>query len=140
MSGVWGKKIQYSIFGESHGAAIGITISGLPAGIKLDMDHIKKEMQRRAPGSSDLVTPRKEEDNVEILSGYFEDHTTGTPLCAIIRNKNTQSKDYSNLRYAMRPGHADYSGRMKYKGFNDFRGSGHFSGRITAGLVFAGAI
>jgi len=140
MSGVWGKKIQYSIFGESHGAAIGITISGLPAGIKLDMEHIRKEMQRRAPGSSDLVTPRKEEDNVEILSGYFEEHTTGTPLCAIIRNKNTQSKDYSNLRYAMRPGHADYSGRMKYKGFNDFRGSGHFSGRITAGLVFAGAI
>lgn len=140
MSGVWGKKIQYSIFGESHGAAIGVTISGLPAGIKLDMEHIKKEMQRRAPGSSDLVTPRKEEDNVEILSGYFEDHTTGTPLCAIIRNKNTQSKDYDNLRYAMRPGHADYSGRMKYGGFNDFRGSGHFSGRITAGLVFAGAI
>ncbi|WP_139903357.1 chorismate synthase [Clostridium thermarum] len=140
MSGVWGKKIQYSIFGESHGAAIGITISGLPAGLKLDFDLIKKEMQRRAPGSSDLVTPRKEEDNFEILSGYFEGRTTGTPLCAIIRNKNTQSSDYTNLRYAMRPGHADYSGRVKYKGFNDFRGSGHFSGRITAGLVFAGAI
>lgn len=140
MSGVWGKKIQYSIFGESHGAAIGITISGLPAGLKLDLELIKREMQRRAPGSSDLVTPRKEEDNFEILSGYFEERTTGTPLCAIIRNKNTQSSDYNNLRYAMRPGHADYSGRVKYKGFNDFRGSGHFSGRITAGLVFAGAI
>lgn len=140
MSGVWGKKIQYSIFGESHGAAIGITISGLPAGLKLDLELIKKEMQRRAPGSSDLVTPRKEEDNFEILSGYFEERTTGTPLCAIIRNKNTQSSDYENLRYAMRPGHADYSGRVKYKGFNDFRGSGHFSGRITAGIVFAGAI
>lgn len=140
MSGVWGKKIQYSIFGESHGAAIGVNISGLPSGIKLDLELIKKEMQRRAPGSSDLVTPRKEEDNFEILSGYFEGHTTGTPLCAIIRNKNTQSADYNNLRYAMRPGHADYSGRIRYKGFNDFRGSGHFSGRITAGIVFAGAI
>ncbi|OPJ59346.1 chorismate synthase [Clostridium oryzae] len=140
MSGVWGKQIEYSIFGESHGEALGIVISGLPVGIKLDLDFIRKEMKRRAPGSSDLVTPRKEEDAFEILSGYFEEHTTGAPLCAIIRNKNTRSSDYNNLRYAMRPGHADYSGRVKYKGFNDFRGSGHFSGRITAPLVFAGAI
>ncbi|MBC2581936.1 chorismate synthase [Clostridium sp. DJ247] len=140
MSGVWGQNIQYSIFGESHGDAIGIVISGLPSGIKLDLELIKKEMQRRAPGSSDLVTPRKEEDNFEILSGYFEEHTTGTPLCAIIRNKNIKSSDYTNLKYAMRPGHADYGGRIKYKGFNDYRGSGHFSGRITASLVFGGAI
>jgi chorismate synthase len=140
MSGVWGNNIKYSIFGESHGEAIGIVISGLPVGIKLNMELIKKEMQRRAPGSSDLVTPRKEEDSFEILSGYFEEHTTGAPLCAIIRNKNTRSGDYNNLRDAMRPGHADYSGKIKYKGFNDFRGSGHFSGRITAPLVFAGAI
>lgn len=140
MSGVWGNNIKYSIFGESHGNALGIVISNLPSGIKLDLELIKKEMQRRAPGSSDLVTPRKEEDNFEILSGYFEEKTTGTPLCAIIRNKNTISKDYNNLRYAMRPGHADYSGKIKYGGFNDFRGSGHFSGRITASLVFAGAI
>jgi chorismate synthase len=140
MSGVWGNNIKYSIFGESHGAAIGIVISDLPSGIKLDLDFIKREMQRRAPGSSDYVTPRKEEDNVEILSGYFEEHTTGTPLCAIIRNKNTKSADYDNIKNAMRPGHADYSGRIKYRGFNDFRGSGHFSGRITASLVFAGAV
>ncbi|MDT8717210.1 chorismate synthase [Clostridium sp. 19966] len=140
MSGVWGNKIKYSIFGESHGNALGIVISGLPSGIKLDLELIRKEMQRRAPGSSNLVTPRKEEDNFEILSGYFEEKTTGTPLCAIIRNKNTISKDYNNLRYAMRPGHADYSGKIKYGGFNDFRGSGHFSGRITASIVFAGAI
>jgi chorismate synthase len=140
MSGVWGNNIKYSIFGESHGEAIGIVITGLPVGIKLNMEFVKKEMQRRAPGSSDLVTPRKEEDNFEILSGYFEDHTTGAPLCAIIRNKNTRSGDYNNLRDAMRPGHADYSGKIKYKGFNDFRGSGHFSGRITAPLVFAGAV
>lgn len=140
MSGVWGKNLQYSIFGESHGEALGIVISGLPSGLKLDLDFIRKEMQRRAPGSSDLVTPRKEEDNFEILSGYFEERTTGVPLCAIIRNKNTRSGDYGNLRNAMRPGHADYSGKIRYGGFNDFRGSGHFSGRITASIVFAGAI
>ncbi|MDP4087811.1 MAG: chorismate synthase, partial [Bacillota bacterium] len=127
MSGVWGKRLTYSIFGESHGEALGIVISGLPSGIKLDMELIKREMQRRAPGSSDLVTPRKEEDNFEILSGYFDDHTTGTPLSVIIRNKNTKSGDYNNLKYTMRPGHADYSGRVKYNGFNDHRGGGHFS-------------
>ena len=140
MSGMWGSKIKLSIFGESHGDAIGITIDGLPAGFSIDMDKIMMEMARRAPGKSSLSTPRKESDIPEILSGYFEGKTTGTPLCAIIRNSNTKSKDYSKLKDVMRPGHADYTGAVRYKGFNDYRGGGHFSGRITAPLVFAGAI
>ena len=104
------------------------------------MDKIMMERSRRAPGKSSLSTPRKESDIPEILSGYFEGKTTGTPLCAIIRNSNTKSKDYSKLKDVMRPGHADYTGAVRYKGFNDYRGGGHFSGRITAPLVFAGAI
>lgn len=140
MSGMWGSKIKLSIFGESHGNAIGITIDGLPAGFSIDMDKIMMEMARRAPGKSSLSTPRKESDIPEILSGYFEGKTTGTPLCAIIRNSNTKSKDYSKLKDVMRPGHADYTGAIRYKGFNDYRGGGHFSGRITAPLVFVGAI
>lgn len=140
MSGIWGSKIKLSIFGESHGNAIGITIDGLPSGFNIDMDKIIIEMKRRAPGKSSLSTLRKEEDIPEILSGYFEGKTTGTPLCAIIKNSNTKSKDYSKLKNVIRPGHADYSGTVKYNGFNDYRGGGHFSGRITAPLVFAGAI
>ena len=140
MSGIWGNKIKISIFGESHGEAIGINIDGLPAGFEIDMDKVFYEMERRAPGRNELSTPRKEKDLPEILSGYFEGKTTGTPLCAIIRNTNTKSKDYSKLKDIMRPGHADYTGHIRYGGFNDYRGGGHFSGRITAPLVFAGAI
>lgn len=140
MSGMWGNKIKISIFGESHGNAIGINIDGLPSGIKLNLEDIAYEMRRRAPGKSLLSTARSEDDVPEILSGYFEGKTTGTPLCAIIRNTNTRSKDYGLLKDIMRPGHADYSGSVKYNGFNDYRGGGHFSGRITAPLVFAGAI
>ncbi|MFD3156610.1 chorismate synthase [Haloimpatiens sp. FM7330] len=140
MSAVWGNNIKITIFGESHGNGIGIVIDGLYPGIKLDLDYIKREMKRRAPGKNKLSTPRKEGDEFEILSGFFNETTTGTPLCAIIRNNNTKSKDYSKLKNLMRPGHADYTGFVKYKGFNDYRGGGHFSGRITAPLVFAGAI
>lgn len=140
MSGMWGNKIKISIFGESHGNAIGINIDGLPSGLELDLQDIAYEMRRRAPGKSPLSTARSEDDIPEILSGYFNGKTTGTPLCAIIRNTNTRSKDYSLLKDVMRPGHADYSGNIRYNGFNDYRGGGHFSGRITAPLVFAGAI
>lgn len=140
MSGMWGNNLKVSIFGESHGTAIGITIDGLPSGFEIDMDKVLKEMERRAPGRSALSTPRKEADTPEILSGFFEGRTTGTPLCAIIRNGDTRSKDYSQLKANIRPGHADYTGKIRYKGFNDYRGGGHFSGRITAPLVFAGAI
>ncbi|MGH4050248.1 MAG: chorismate synthase [Clostridium sp.] len=140
MSGQWGKKVKYSIFGESHGRGIGITIDGLPPGIQLDMDFINGEMQRRAPGRDEFSTKRKEADKVEILSGYFNGYTTGTPLCAVIFNENQNSKDYDKLKDLARPGHADFTGKVKYQGFNDYRGGGHFSGRITAPLVFAGAV
>ena len=140
MSGMWGNNIKVSIFGESHGNAIGINIDGLPSGFEIDIDKIMVEMARRAPGKSPLSTPRKEGDVPEILSGYFNGKTTGTPLCGIIRNGDQHSKDYGKLKDLMRPGHADYTGAVKYSGFNDYRGGGHFSGRITAPLVFAGAI
>ena len=140
MSGMWGNKLKISIFGESHGAGIGITIDGLPSGVKIDMEEVLKEMARRAPGKSRLSTARKEGDKPEILSGFFEGKTTGTPLCAVIRNSDQHSKDYGKLKDLMRPGHADYPGYIRYKGFNDYRGGGHFSGRITAPLVFAGAV
>lgn len=140
MSGVWGNNIKVSIFGESHGNAIGINIDGLPSGFEINMDKILLEMERRAPGKNQLSTSRKEADLPEILSGFFEGRTTGTPLCAIIRNSDTRSKDYAKTKDFMRPGHADFTGYERYSGFNDYRGGGHFSGRITAPLVFAGAI
>ena len=140
MSGVWGNNIKVSIFGESHGNAIGITIDGLPSGIEINLDKVNEEMARRAPGKSRLSTARSEKDSPEILSGFFEGKTTGTPLCGIIRNGDTRSKDYGKLKDLMRPGHADYTRNIIYSGFYDYRGGGHFSGRITAPLVFAGAI
>lgn len=140
MSGVWGNNIKVSIFGESHGNAIGINISGLPSGIELDMDAIEIEMERRAPGRNKMSTARSEADKVEVLSGIFEGRTTGAPLCGIIRNGDTRSKDYSKLKSVMRPAHSDYPAMIRYEGFNDVRGGGHFSGRITAPLVFAGSI
>ena len=138
MSNVWGERIKLSIFGESHGPAIGIVIGGLPAGESVDEDEIRKEMQRRAPGNSELSTPRKEKDQAQILSGLMDGKTTGAPLCGMIQNTNTRSSDYDASR--PRPGHADLSAYMKYKGFSDPRGGGHFSGRLTANLVFAGSI
>lgn len=140
MSGVWGQRIKFSIFGESHGKGIGITIDGLPPGINLNLEEIKFEMGRRAPGKNEFSTSRNEMDSFEILSGYFDNHTTGTPLCAVIWNKDQHSKDYNQLKNTLRPGHADYTGYIKYKSFNDYRGGGHFSGRLTASLVFAGAV
>ena len=140
MSGMWGNKLKVSIFGESHGVGIGITIDGLPSGVEIDIEEVMKEMARRAPGKSNLSTARKEADAPEILSGFFEGKTTGTPLCAVIRNADMRSKDYGKLKDLMRPGHADYPGFVRYNGFNDYRGGGSFSGRITAPLVFAGAV
>jgi len=140
LTGIWGKQLEISLFGESHGVAIGVTINGLPPGLEINKDKVLKDMARRAPGHSELATPRKEKDAPEILSGMLEGKTTGAPLTAIIWNTNTRSKDYSQMKKLMRPGQADYPGRMRYDGYNDYRGSGHFSGRITAPLVFAGAI
>ena len=124
--------MRYTIFGESHGPAIGVTLEGVPAGLALDWDFIRAELKRRAPGQDDTSTPRREADEVEILSGVFEGRTTGTPLCAVIRNTDTRSRDYSKLRDMPRPGHADYTGQLRYGGYNDYRGGGHFSGRLTA--------
>ncbi len=140
MSGNFGKKINLSIFGESHGEGIGIVINGIEPGLQIDMDKIYKEMERRAPGRNETSTPRKEKDQPEILSGLFNGYTTGAPISMVIRNTDTRSHDYSKTKDIARPGHADYTGFVKYKGFNDYRGGGHFSGRITAPLVFAGAI
>ena len=140
MGATWGNKIKVSIFGESHGRAVGINIDGLPSGFILDEEKILFEMARRAPGKNNLSTARKEPDMPEILSGYFNGRTTGTPLSAVIYNQDTRSKDYDKTKDYLRPGHADYSGFVKYDGYNDYRGGGHFSGRLTAPLVFAGAI
>ncbi len=140
MSGVYGMNIKMSIYGESHGKAIGVVLDGLPPGLALDEEAIAREMARRAPGQSALTTARKESDAVEIQSGFFNGYTTGTPLCARIVNSDQHSRDYSILKDKMRPGHADYAGHVHYQGFNDYRGGGHFSGRLTAPLVFAGAV
>lgn len=132
--------MNYTIFGESHGPAIGVTLTGVPAGLALDLDFIRRELARRRPGQSALTTPRSEADEPEVLSGMFEGRATGTPLCAVIRNTDTRSKDYSQLKVCPRPGHGDYAGFVRYAGYNDYRGGGHFSGRLTAPLVFAGAV
>ncbi len=136
----WGNGIKISLFGESHGGGIGVVIDGLPAGEKIDQEALFLQMARRAPGKDPAATPRLEKDIPEILSGILNDTTTGAPLCAVIRNENTRSQDYGNLSVLPRPGHADYTGYLRYHGFNDIRGGGHFSGRLTAPLVFAGAV
>lgn len=140
MSGIYGMNIKMSIYGESHGKAVGVVLDGLPPGLALDEEAIASEMARRAPGQSALTTARKESDAVEIQSGFFNGYTTGTPLCARIANSDQHSKDYSLLKDKMRPGHGDYAGNVRYQGYNDYRGGGHFSARLTAPLVFAGAV
>ena len=132
--------MKYTIFGESHGPEIGVVLTGVPAGIALDWGFILSEMARRAPGQSALSTARKEADTPEVVSGVFEGKTTGAPLCAIIQNSDTRSRDYEELRRKPRPSHADYAAFVASGGFRDYRGGGHFSGRLTAPLVFAGAV
>ena len=140
MSSVFGDKLKISIFGESHGEAIGVVLDGLPCGEKIDIDKITEQMKRRCPGNDETATSRKESDAPKILSGLLNGFTTGAPLAAIIENNNKQSSDYENVKINPRPGHADYTASVKYNGFNDIRGGGHFSGRLTACIVFAGAI
>lgn len=140
MSSTYGDKIKISVFGESHGNGIGVVVDGLPAGVKIDMDKVLAQMARRAPGKDKTATPRKESDTPKILSGMLDNTLTGAPLCAVIENTNTKSGDYSNLLSCPRPGHSDYTAFVKYNACNDIRGGGHFSGRITAPIVFAGAI
>lgn len=140
MSSTYGDKIKISVFGESHGNGIGVVIDGLPAGVKIDMDKVLVQMSRRAPGKDKTATPRKESDLPKVLSGMLGDTLTGAPLCAVIENTNTRSGDYGNLLACPRPGHSDYTAFVKYNASNDIRGGGHFSGRLTAPIVFAGAI
>lgn len=140
MSSTYGDKIKISVFGESHGNGIGVVIDGLPAGVKIDMDRVLVQMARRAPGKDKTATPRLEKDFPNVLSGMLDSTLTGAPLCAVIENTNTRSGDYSNLLNCPRPGHSDYAAFVKYKGANDIKGGGHFSGRITAPIVFAGAV
>ena len=140
MGSTWGNHLKISIFGESHGNGLGVVIDGFPAGLECDMELIDREMARRAPGQSSLTTGRKEADQPVILSGMLGNKTTGAPICIMIQNTDTHSKDYENLRAVPRPSHSDYTGQVRYRGQNDIRGGGHFSGRLTAPLVFAGAL
>ena len=140
MSSMTGKNIRISIFGQSHGPAIGVVIDGLPAGLKIDEEALGAFLARRAPGGSKLSTQRKETDRAEFLSGLKDGVTCGAPLAAVIRNADTRSGDYENLRVSPRPGHADFTAQLKFDGAQDVSGGGHFSGRLTAPLCVAGGI
>lgn len=140
MSSEFGEKLKISIFGESHGEAIGCVVDGFPAGVTLNEEEIYLDMSRRAPGKDKFATPRLEKDIPHILSGVLNGVTTGAPIAMTIENTNKRSSDYSNVLSVPRPSHSDYPAYVKYNGFNDIRGGGHFSGRLTAPLVFAGAL
>lgn len=139
MSSRIGKMIQINVFGESHGKAIGLTIEGLPSGVTLDFERIDLNLSRRR-GIKELSTSRQEKDEYQIVSGYFNNKTTGTPLTFIIENKDVDDKVYDDIKDIVRPGHADYVSYLKYQGYQDYRGGGHFSGRLTTPLVIAGSI
>lgn len=140
MSSFFGQYLKVALFGQSHGEAIGVTLDGIPAGMTIDMPRLLAEMARRAPGQSAMTTARKEPDQPEFLSGVLNGVTTGQPICAIIRNTNQRSRDYGSGVDLVRPGHADYTGHVRYYGFEDWRGGGSFSGRLTAPIVLAGAL
>ncbi len=140
MGSVWhGKSLELSLFGESHGACAGCVLDGFPAGMEPDLKALEAEMARRRPGGK-LASLRREADAVEILSGLYEGFTSGAPICAIIRNEGARSEEYASFRDIPRPGHADYTQRVRYANRHDARGGGHLSGRLTAPLVFAGAL
>ena len=140
MSCSFGEKYKITIFGQSHSEAIGVVIDGIPAGIKLDMEKILAFMARRAPGGKAYATRRNESDYPNIVSGVVDGVTCGAPLCAVIVNSDQHSSDYNKLKYLPRPSHADFAAYMKHNGFNDIRGGGNFSGRMTAPMCFAGAV
>ncbi len=140
MSSTYGENLKLSIFGQSHGPAIGMTLDGIPAGLPVDLEKLQSFLDRRAPGQGDWATPRKEEDKPEFLGGLLDGYTCGAPIAAVICNKNTRSGDYDNLKNCPRPGHADYTAQIKYGGFQDAVGGGHFSGRLTAPLCIAGGL
>lgn len=140
MSYSFGKNFKVSLFGQSHSEEIGIVIDGISAGYKINKDLIRKNLERRRPGKNKFSTARKEDDDFKIVSGEVDGITCGTPICAIIENKDQKSRDYDNLKGRPRPSHADYPAYVKFKGFNDIRGGGQFSGRMTAPIVIAGSI
>jgi len=135
-----GKALTFTCFGESHGALIGAIIDGCPAGLPLKEEDVQIELNKRRPGFTEISTPRKEEDRVEIVSGVYKGYTTGAPICMIVRNIDVKSKPYKTIMVKPRPGHADYTAKIKYGGYNDPRGGGRFSGRITVAYVMAGAV
>lgn len=140
MASMIGDTLKVSVFGESHSAAIGCSIDGMPAGVPVDLDELQRFMDRRAPGRDATATKRREADRPRFLCGVVDGHTTGAPIAAVIENSNTRSQDYDELRRVPRPGHADWPARIKYRGFNDVAGGGHFSGRLTAPLCVAGGL
>lgn len=140
MSSTYGENLKLTIFGQSHGAAIGMTLDGIPAGLPVDFDELQVFLNRRAPGQNSWSTPRKEGDRPEFLAGILDGFTCGAPIAAVIHNTNTRSGDYANLKDCPRPGHADYTAQIKYGGFQDAAGGGHFSGRLTAPLCIAGGL
>ena len=140
MSNTLGKLFTITSFGESHGRCVGVVIDGCPAGLAITEEDIQKEVDKRRPGQAPGTTTRVEEDKAEILSGIFNGHTTGAPLCLLAWNRDADSTKYEQMKSTPRPGHADFTAFTKYGGFNDFRGGGRFSGRITATFVMAGAV
>ena len=140
MNSTYGDKLKLSIFGQSHGKAIGMTLDGIPAGLSIDFDKLQSFLDRRAPGRHSYDTPRKEADKPEFLSGIVDNLTCGAPIAAVIYNTNTRSGDYDNLKNCPRPGHSDYTAQIKYGGCQDAAGGGHFSGRLTAPLCIAGGL
>jgi len=140
MSSVYGENLKLSIFGRSHGPAIGMTLDGIPAGLPVDTETLRIFLDRRAPGNTPWSTARKEADMPEFLDGLLDGHTCGSPIAAIIRNSNVRSSDYDAIKDRPRPGHADYTAHIKHGGFQDASGGGHFSGRLTAALCIAGGL
>ncbi|MDO8427912.1 MAG: chorismate synthase, partial [Candidatus Diapherotrites archaeon] len=136
----FGTCLKMKLFGESHGPCVGVTIEGFPVGIKIKLDQIQTELDKRKPGQSLLTTQRKELDQLEVQSGLFENKSTGSPITMLVKNQDNISAHYDELKITPRPGHADFPAQVKYNGLNDHRGGGIFSGRMTAGIVMAGAL
>ena len=135
-----GKNFVVTCFGESHGRCVGVVVDGCPPGLELSDADVQRELDKRRPAVGSIFTPRREEDKVEFFSGVFKGQTTGAPLCMLVWNREVDSRPYEGIRWTPRPGHADYPARIRYKGFNDYRGGGRFSGRLTAAYVMAGAV
>lgn len=140
MGSIFGNQIKISLFGESHGEGVGLVLDGFPAGLKIDETQLREELDRRKPGGQPWNSARKEGDLPQFISGVYKGKTTGSPICVLFRNQDTRSQDYKDLDKKFRPSHADYTGFLRYGGNNDPRGGGHFSGRLTTGMVLAGAL